>query len=198
MIFECGLRLFPLALLHIVAHSLYKAHSFLASGGAVERVTALRRPGPVAVPKAGAVARAFASALAIYVVVGACFGIQHKSPQAIALGAILIFGVAYLLAQGFAHAAPSMLTRDTAICAVATSVSYFALQWTTTRMTANVLPAPPAPGKISHPGPPRGRLRSRWIAQPARYPPPGPWIPVSPSIPFLDKPKNLSSWSQHG
>ena len=37
MILECGLGLFPLALLHIVAHSLYKAHSFLASGGAVER-----------------------------------------------------------------------------------------------------------------------------------------------------------------
>ena len=32
MILECGLALFPLALLHIVAHSLYKAHSFLASG----------------------------------------------------------------------------------------------------------------------------------------------------------------------
>jgi NAD(P)H-quinone oxidoreductase subunit 5 len=148
MILECGLGLFPLALLHIVAHSLYKAHSFLASGGAVERVAAIRRPGPVAVPKAGAVVRAFASALAIYVVVGACFGIEHKSPQAIALGAILIFGVAYLLAQGFADAAPSVLRWRTAIYAVATSVSYFVLQWMATRLTANVLPSPPAPGPL--------------------------------------------------
>jgi NAD(P)H-quinone oxidoreductase subunit 5 len=45
MIFECGLGLFALALLHILAHSLYKAHSFLASGGAVERVAAIQRPG---------------------------------------------------------------------------------------------------------------------------------------------------------
>ena len=37
-------------------------------------------------------------------VVGFAFGFQHKSPQAIALGAILIFGVAYMLAQGFADA----------------------------------------------------------------------------------------------
>ena len=44
MILECGLALFPLALLHIVAHSLYKAHSFLASGGAVELIAANRRP----------------------------------------------------------------------------------------------------------------------------------------------------------
>ena len=51
MILECRLALFPRALLHIVAHSLYKAHSFLASGAAVENVAAIRRPGPVAVPK---------------------------------------------------------------------------------------------------------------------------------------------------
>ena len=35
MILQCGLGLFALALLHIVAHSLYKAHAFLSSGGAV-------------------------------------------------------------------------------------------------------------------------------------------------------------------
>jgi NAD(P)H-quinone oxidoreductase subunit 5 len=148
MIFECGLALFPLALLHIVAHSLYKAHSFLASGGAVERVAAIRRPGRVAIPKAGAVGRAFLSALVIYVLVGLGFGFEHKSPQAIALGAILIFGVAYMLAQGFADAAPRALTRRTAVYAVATSVSYFALQMAATWVTAGILPATPAPGSL--------------------------------------------------
>lgn len=148
MIFECGLALFPLALLHIVAHSLYKAHSFLASGGAVERVAATRRPGPVAIPKAGAVARAFMSALIIYILVGACFGLTHKSPQAIALGAILIFGVAYMLAQGFADAAPKALTWRTGVYAVATSVGYFTLQGVAAAITANVLPPPPPPGLL--------------------------------------------------
>ncbi|MGR3197672.1 MAG: ABC transporter substrate-binding protein, partial [Paracoccus sp. (in: a-proteobacteria)] len=38
MVLQCGLALFPLALLHIVAHSLYKAHAFLASGDAVREV----------------------------------------------------------------------------------------------------------------------------------------------------------------
>ena len=148
MILECGLALFPLALLHIVAHSLYKAHAFLASGGAVERVAAIRRPGPVAIPRAGAVARAFLAALALYVAVGLAFGIQHKSPQAVALGAILIFGVAYLLAQGFADAAPRALTRWTAGYAVATSIGYFALQVFASWLTSGVLPAAPAPGPL--------------------------------------------------
>lgn len=148
MILQCGLALFPLALLHIVAHSLYKAHSFLASGGAVETIAANRRPGPVAIPKAGAVARAFLLALAIYVVIGFGFGFEHKSPQAIALGAILIFGVAYMLAQGLADAAPRALTRLTIVYAVATSVGYFALQQVAVWLTASVLPPTPTPGPL--------------------------------------------------
>jgi NAD(P)H-quinone oxidoreductase subunit 5 len=148
MILECGLALFPLALLHIVAHSLYKAHSFLASGGGVDVIAANRRPGPVAIPKAGAVGRAFLLALAIYAVVGFGFGFQHKSPQAIALGAILIFGVAYMLAQGLADEAPKALTRRTIVFAVATSVSYFALQVFAVWLTSGILPAAPEPGPL--------------------------------------------------
>jgi NAD(P)H-quinone oxidoreductase subunit 5 len=148
MVLQCGLALFPLALLHIVAHSLYKAHSFLASGGAVERVAAIPRPGPVAVPNAPAVGRAFLAALAIYVLVGLGFGLMQKSPQVIALGAILIFGVAYMLAQGFADAAPRALTRQTAVYALATSVGYFALQTAATLLTVGILPPTPPPGPL--------------------------------------------------
>jgi NAD(P)H-quinone oxidoreductase subunit 5 len=50
MLMQCGLGLPALALLHIVAHSLYKAHSFLSAGGAVEQariqLMAGRRPAP--------------------------------------------------------------------------------------------------------------------------------------------------------
>ncbi|WP_184410898.1 proton-conducting transporter transmembrane domain-containing protein [Xanthomonas translucens] len=148
MMFQCGLALFPLALLHIVAHSLYKAHAFLASGGAVEQVAAIRRPGPVAVPNGSAVGRAFLIAVAIYVGIGAAFGFEHKSPQALALGAILIFGVAYLLAQGLADAAPRRLTRRTALYASAAAIGYFALQTAAEWVTAGVLPAAPAPGRL--------------------------------------------------
>ena len=148
MIMQCGLALFPLALLHIVAHSLYKAHAFLASGTAVDLVASIRRPGPIAVPNGCAVLRAFALALAIYALIGFAFGFDAKSPQAIALGGILIFGVAYLLAQGLADAAPRMLTRYTALYAVAASVSYFALQTGAEWLTAGTLPATPAPGPL--------------------------------------------------
>lgn len=38
MLVECGLGLYELALLHLVAHSLYKAHAFLTAGETVARV----------------------------------------------------------------------------------------------------------------------------------------------------------------
>lgn len=151
MMLQCGLALFPLALLHIVAHSLYKAHAFLASGGAVEQVASTRRPGPVAVPSSAAVIRAFGLALLIYGVIGAAFWSvmgEGRSPQALALGAILVFGVAYLLAQGLADAAPAALTRRTAAYSLAAAVGYFALHTAAEWLTHGVVPPAPAPGRL--------------------------------------------------
>jgi len=48
MLVQCGLGAWHLALLHLVAHSLYKAHAFLSAGGVVEgwRVQEMRKPSP--------------------------------------------------------------------------------------------------------------------------------------------------------
>lgn len=150
MLLQCGLGLWALALLHIVAHSLYKAHAFLTSGGAVRAVVRINRPGAIAVPGPGAVARAFLLALAIYAVVALGFGAVAgaKSAQALALGAILIFGVAYLVAQGLADAAPRALTQRTALASLAAAVAYFALHVAAAALWGPHLPAPPVPGAL--------------------------------------------------
>jgi NAD(P)H-quinone oxidoreductase subunit 5 len=150
LLLQCGLGLWPLALLHIVAHSLYKAHGFLASGGAVRAVAEIRRPGPVAVPDLKAVARAFALALLLYGAVAAGFAvlIGPKSAQALALGTILIFGVAYLVAQGLADAAPAELTKRTARASVAATLAYFTFQIIAGALWGANLPAPPVPGAL--------------------------------------------------
>lgn len=145
MIMQCGLALFPLALLHILAHSLYKAHSFLASGGAVEQIAAFKRPGPVAVPNARAVGLAFLAALGIYAGMSLGLDFGDKTPQATALGAILIFGVAYLLAQGLAGSAPAALMRRMAVYSLAASLGYFVLHALAMWLTAGTLPPAPPP-----------------------------------------------------
>jgi NADH:ubiquinone oxidoreductase subunit 5 (subunit L)/multisubunit Na+/H+ antiporter MnhA subunit len=150
LLLQCGLGLWALAMLHIVAHSLYKAHAFLASGGAIKAVLAVRRPGPVAVPGLAAVARAFALALVLYAGVAAGFSLiaGPKSAQALALGAILIFGVAYLVAQGLADAAPRALTQHTARASLAAAVAYFGFHVLAGMLWGTHLPAPPAPGPL--------------------------------------------------
>ncbi len=147
MLLQCGLGLWTLALLHIVAHSLYKAHAFLSSGTAVTEVANIRRPGPVAVPSVPAVFKSFALALAIFAAIAASFtaAFGPKTPQALALGAILIFGVAYLVAQGLADRAPAQLTKRTAAAALAAAIGYFSFQTLAQAIWGPVLPAAPKP-----------------------------------------------------
>jgi NAD(P)H-quinone oxidoreductase subunit 5 len=150
MLLQCGLGLWTLALLHIVAHSLYKAYAFLTAGGAVRAVESVRRPGPVAVPGVGAVASAFVVAVTLYCAVAVAFDfiLGPKSAQALALGAILVFGVAYLIAQGLADAAPRELTRSTAIASLVATVGYFSFHRLADWLWGGVLPDPPLPGSL--------------------------------------------------
>lgn len=150
MLLQCGLGLWPLALLHIVAHSLYKAHAFLASGGAVAAVLQVRKPGPIAVPNLRAVLRSFGLALVLYAVVAWSFDViaGPKSAQALALGAILIFGVAYLVAQGLADAAPRALTMRTVWASLAAAVAYFSFQTVAGLLWGPYLPTAPVPGPL--------------------------------------------------
>jgi NAD(P)H-quinone oxidoreductase subunit 5 len=150
MLLQCGLGLWPLALLHIVAHSLYKAHAFLSSGSAVEEVASVRRPGPVAAPGWKAVARAFAIAIVLYAVVAGGFALLFgsKSPQALALGAILVFGVAYLVAQGLADMVPRALTRRTAVASTGAAIAYFGFHRLADFIWGAGLPNAPVPGAL--------------------------------------------------
>ncbi len=150
MLLQCGLGLWTLALLHIIAHSLYKAHAFLSSGGAVADVASIRRPGPVAVPSVAAVLKSFALALAIFAGIASAFTFAFgpKSPQALALGAILIFGVAYLVAQGLAGRAPAALTTRTISAALAAAIGYFSFQTLAQAIWGPLLPAAPMPTEL--------------------------------------------------
>ncbi|WP_424968500.1 proton-conducting transporter membrane subunit [Dinoroseobacter sp. S375] len=146
LMLQIGLALFPLALLHIVAHALYKAHALLNSGTAVAAVTEARGAGPVALPDARVVAGAFALALTIYGLGVVLFGALDKAPQALALGMILILGIAYLIAQGMAGGAPRALALRLAGFSAAATVAYLALQGAAEALARGHLPVPPAPG----------------------------------------------------
>ena len=150
MLLQCGLGLWTLELLHIVAHSLYKAHAFLSSGGAVNEVTSIRRPGPVAAPNVKAVVNSFALAILLYAIIAGAFIFVFgpKTPQALALGAILIFGVAYMVAQGLADLAPRQLTQRLVGSSLLAAIAYFSFQVLAQAAWGPFLPTAPVPGPL--------------------------------------------------
>jgi NAD(P)H-quinone oxidoreductase subunit 5 len=143
-----GLGLFPLALLHIVAHALYKTHAFLTSAGAGHVTRSARRLGPVVHPSAHKVALAMGIAITVYALVVLPLGLVERSPQAVVLGAILVFGVGYLMAQGLADAAPRELGFATAWASVLFAALYLTFQWVAQRVTAGTLPPTPDVGLL--------------------------------------------------
>jgi NAD(P)H-quinone oxidoreductase subunit 5 len=103
MLLQVALGLPAMALLHLVAHSLYKAHAFLGAGGVVQRRQALRLA-PAAVPSAARWALAGVAAPALVVGVGVAAG-ALATPAAALAGAVLGLALVPLAAAGRVGAA---------------------------------------------------------------------------------------------
>ncbi len=149
MLLELGLGLFTLALLHLMAHSLYKAHAFLASGSIVD---VLRSPG---VP----VQRRLAARHWLLVVVaggvasfgiGALLGITvAHEPALIALGTIVAVAIAQPVLQGLAlQGSGAILARVVPISALVATV-YFGFHHLFTLVFAADLGGIPAQASVA-------------------------------------------------
>ena len=93
MLMQCGLGLWEMALLHLVAHSLYKAHAFLGAGGVVRR-TLVQRLAPVApTPGVLSTVASGAGALAMTAACAYAFGLHPDAHPA-----LLVMGAVFALA----------------------------------------------------------------------------------------------------
>jgi NAD(P)H-quinone oxidoreductase subunit 5 len=101
MVMQCGLGLWEMALLHLVAHSLYKAHCFLAAGGTV-RQNQVRQLAPASAPPSAS--NLLLGAFASFVMTGAAAlalqagGVQGtETPALWVMGGILTLALVPLL-----------------------------------------------------------------------------------------------------
>lgn len=98
MMLQCGLGAFALAVMHIVAHSLYKAHAFLGSGSIVQITKSAWTPvgRPAAHPLV--VAGSLLAALAVGWMTALIFGWQLVAePGRLLLTAVFVMALAHLL-----------------------------------------------------------------------------------------------------
>ena len=104
MMLQCGLGAFSAALLHIIAHSLYKAHAFLAAGSVLEAAARLKTDARPALRGAAAVATlpvAVAIAFGICAVTILAAGIDVATkPGGLVLGVVMGIALTTLIWHG--------------------------------------------------------------------------------------------------
>ena len=144
MLMECGLGLYSVAVLHIIAHSVYKAHAFLSSGSVVDT---FRAPVPSGVPRPTTVVAgvgALAAATAATIGAGALFGVTlQREPALIAVGAVLTAAMAQLLLQAFrarSSGTAGVLWRLAVLC-VFVALAYFGLHRLFVHLLGTSLPS---------------------------------------------------------
>ena len=145
MLMQCGLGVWEMALLHLVAHSLYKAHAFLGAGGAVRRAMLVEltprapAPGPLALALGALIG--LGMTLAAGAVWNALAPAQETSPAIWVLSGIVAFALVPLLhAQSWRLG--GLWLPALGLGAFGVALAYFGLH---ALFTAWVLPNPATP-----------------------------------------------------
>lgn len=155
MLLQCGLGAFSAALLHIVAHSLYKAHSFLSSGSIIDLARASWTPSPGGQPHPARLILALAGVVGLTLMMGWAFGVTLRSnPAQIALGSVLFMGLVHLMANAIDERPNAFVVARGAVTAAGVAALYFALQAAAAWLVGGSLPA----------GRPVGHAAPMWIA----------------------------------
>ena len=128
MMLQCGLGAFSVALLHIVAHSAYKAHAFLSSGSVLDAAARVRTPLRPVSPGSAALIRlpiALATASGLLAMTVWLLGVDYtKKPGAVVLGLILVLALTQLVWQSLLSGSWRVVARAVAGAAVV-SLGYF-------------------------------------------------------------------------
>ena len=141
MLMVCGMGLYPAALLHLVAHSFYKAHAFLSSGSVIDE----RRAAGVALPRRlGSPVRILTSAavaIAFYLPLALVWGLDlGGEPVLIAVGGILVLGTTQLIAPALDSNGPWVGAARAALMALGVTLSFFVLEAGAHLLLTDVVP----------------------------------------------------------
>ncbi len=141
MMLQCGLGAFSAALLHIVAHSLYKAHAFLASGSVVDLARASSTLNPYGAPHPGRIGLALVFLLSATLLVSTLTGATLAAqPGAFLLGAIMLLGLLHLVAGAIDERPNAYVIGRVVVAAIGVAALYFALQAGTAWLMSGTLP----------------------------------------------------------
>lgn len=140
MLLQCGLGAFALATLHLVAHSLYKAHAFLSSGSSVAVIKQLQQRSPSEKSFGLITVVALLSVMMVAVMAGILDMSFSNKPGMLVLLVVLSMAVCqYIVTQLKPENTPGSMAR-TGIVACGFALLYLGLAAVTMRYFADTLP----------------------------------------------------------
>lgn len=144
MMLQCGLGAYAAALLHIVAHSLYKAHAFLSSGSVLDTYPRVNATEPDGNSRRTMLTLLGALTAAVLVIglVGSGFKLMGATEsKSVAMLLVLSIALTQLLWTSFQLPSRALASRGLLIAAVV-AVAYFSLHALSSKVLLNVVPTP--------------------------------------------------------
>lgn len=147
----CGLGVYPAALLHLIAHSFYKAHAFLSSGSTIELVRASKVVDETRKISPLEVVLGITMALLLYLGFVGLWGVDPQKELALLfIGAVIVMGLSRLFTAAFARNWSAKLLGRAILLSVVVTLAFFTLETTTHYLLGVQVPemAQPGFGKI--------------------------------------------------
>lgn len=125
----CGIGVFPAAMLHMVAHSFYKAHSFLATGSVIDSMRSAKFTGTIRSGKPLRVALGILLGFGVYIAFALAWGVNPQTElPLLAIGAIISLGLARLFTSALdSNGSPKLFLRAS-LLSIMVAASFFILE----------------------------------------------------------------------
>ncbi len=142
MLLQCGLGAFHLAVLHLVAHSLYKGHAYLSCGSAVETAKKLNAGPHYAKLRPSRIWLAIGVSFAIVVVLSIPFNVSPSDkPGMLVLSMVVVMALTQLLWTAMRRGQAGIAFAGTTGVAVSIAALYYLLAMVTEMMLSSTVPA---------------------------------------------------------
>lgn len=143
----CGLGVYPAAMLHLVAHSFYKAHAFLSSGSVIDVIRASK------VTKATRLGSPFRIMLGIFLAMSVYIGFSlllgfdlTADLSLLAVGAIIVMGLSRIFTSAIDSNGSLKLFLTACLLSILVATAFFTLEGGMHHLLTMHLPVPSSPG----------------------------------------------------
>lgn len=146
-LFICGLGVYPAAMLHLVAHSFYKAHSFLSSGSVIDVLRGSKIASPAKTVSPAKVIIGMLLALVVYTAFAFVWGVDPQKELALlVVGAVIVLGLSRIFTLAIDSKAGVKLFLRAGLLAMIVTIAFLSLEAGSHHILSSQLPELSMPG----------------------------------------------------